>query len=254
MTTTWAHEAERLDRALVTLGLARSRTHAAGLIEAGRVTVNERVAEKLSVKIRTGTTVSVRGTDWVSRAAQKLVDALGDGVVDPEGKLALDLGASTGGFTQVLLAYGARQVLALDVGHDQMAAEVKDDPRVIAVEGCNVRYLTHDELAALTGVQEAPAIVVADLSFISLTHVLEPIRNVAAPGADVLLLIKPQFEVGREHIGDGVVTDPALQERAVDGVLTAARALHFTVHGVRATSLTGTHGNQEFIAHLSAPQ
>lgn len=250
MTAEWIGEPERLDRALVTLGLARSRNHAGQLIEAGNVRVRGEVAGRASARVRAGDTVDVSGSAWVSRAAQKLVDALSDGVVDPRGKLALDLGASTGGFTQVLLDRGARTVLAVDVGHDQMVRQLRDDPRVIVVEGCNARYLSREQLVDLTGVVERPSLVVADLSFISLTHVLAPIAAVAEPGSDIILLIKPQFEVGREHIGEGVVTDPRLHRLAVDRVLAAAHEEGFSVHGVRPTTIVGTHGNQEFIAHL----
>ncbi|SDQ21017.1 TlyA family RNA methyltransferase [Leucobacter chromiiresistens] len=242
----WAGDAERLDRVLPQLGLARSRSRAAELIGAGRVSVNGAAAPKPGVRVASGDLVTVADDDhYVGRAAHKLLAALEEFGVDPAGRIALDLGASTGGFTQVLLERGARAVLAIDVGHDQLAAELRDDPRVKLVEGRNARELTPANLVADTGVTEPPTLVVADLSFISLRLVLPAIAACAAPDAQLVLLIKPQFEVGR--VKDGVVTAPEQWRDAVLGVQRAAEEHGFALSGLAASPVTGAHGNREFL-------
>jgi len=249
---TWVDPAERLDRVLPTLGLARSRSQASELIGLGRVRVNGSIAAKSGLKVPPGAEVSVEGVDhYVSRAAHKLLAGLDLFEIDPSDALALDVGASTGGFTQVLLERGARQVLAIDVGHNQLAERIRVDERVRAVEGCNARDLTADSLADATGVAEAPRIIVADLSFISLELVLPAMANVAAPGAQLVLLIKPQFEVGRLGVSGGIVTDPGLAVRAVLRVIGAAAQLGLACRGIAPSPITGEHGNQEVLAHFS---
>jgi 23S rRNA (cytidine1920-2'-O)/16S rRNA (cytidine1409-2'-O)-methyltransferase len=176
----------RLDAALAAVGLARSRTHAAQLITAGLVRVDGVAQVKASSRVHEGQALTVDGDDgYVSRAAGKLNAAL-DAFpgVSVEGRLVLDAGASTGGFSQVLLERGAREVIALDVGHGQLARVVAEDPRVRVVEGFNVRFATPETLAAAARVEESPTLVVADLSFISLTTVLPALQSVATPGAD----------------------------------------------------------------------
>ncbi|WP_416445877.1 TlyA family RNA methyltransferase [Leucobacter sp. HNU] len=248
----WAGAPERLDRVLPELGLARSRSRAAELIAAGEVRLDGRVATKAGARVGSGATIAVSGADrYVSRGAHKLVAGLDRFGVDAAGRLALDLGASTGGFTQVLLERGAREVLAVDVGHDQLVPELRADPRVRAVEGCNARELTAEGLAADTGVAEAPTLVVADLSFISLTLILPAIARVAAPLAELVLLIKPQFEVGRTGIRDGIVVDPALRAEAIRTVLGSAARNGFAVRGLAHSPIAGSHGNREFLVHLS---
>lgn len=247
----WSGEAERLDRVLPGLGLARSRSQAAELIASGRVRLDGEVASKASARVARRSRIEVTdGDHYVSRAAHKLVEGLDGFGVDPRGRLALDLGASTGGFTQVLLERGAREVLALDVGHGQLADELRGHPGVRVVEGCNARGLTPEELARLTGVDERPELVVADLSFISLTLVLPAIAAVAAPGAELLLLIKPQFEVGRQGVRGGIVVDPDLASAAVQRVLARAESLGMRSAGLAASPITGEHGNQEFLAYF----
>ena len=245
----WHGEPQRLDRALAELGLARSRSHAGELVAAGGVLVDGEPVEKAGVRVRPGAVLGVREEErYVSRGAHKLVAALDAFGIDPLGRLALDLGASTGGFTQVLLERGAREVLAIDVGRDQLAAVLRADPRVRVVEGCNARYLDAGSLAELTGARELPSLVVADLSFISLTLVLPAIARCTAPGADAALLIKPQFEVGR--VRDGVVSDPALWARAIDAVLETAAAEGFAIRGLERSPIAGGDGNREFLVHL----
>lgn len=247
----WEGAPIRLDRALPELGLARSRSQAAEFISSGRVSINGVVTLKAGTKVLTGGSVSVSGTDhYVSRGAHKLLAGLNAFDVHPAGRLALDLGASTGGFTQVLLERGARRVLAVDVGHDQMVAEISGDERVHLVEGCNARELTADRLTELTGVDERPDLVVADLSFISLSLIFPAIARTAAEHAELVMLIKPQFEVGRGGIRDGIVVDPALRTTAVQSVIAAARENGYLTVGLDRSPIAGGHGNQEFLAHF----
>ncbi len=243
----------RLDAELAARGLARSRSHAAQLITGGEVTVDGRPVVKPSTPVRDASTIEVAAADhYVSRGAHKLLAALDAFSIRVEGELALDLGASTGGFTQVLRERGARPVLAVDVGHGQLSTVVASDPDVVSVEGYNVRFMTADSLAAATGVAERPRVVTGDLSFISLAHVLPAIVATAAPDADVVLLIKPQFEVGRTAVKGGLVTDPALRSDAVHGVLWSAWDAGLRTAGLIASPIAGTHGNQEYVAWFSA--
>lgn len=245
--------AERLDSELASRGLARSRTHAAKLVAAGLVQVDGTVAIKPSARIADGADIAVTAGDpYVSRAAHKLLAALDEFDVSVTGRLALDAGASTGGFTQVLLERGARAVIAVDVGHGQLAPDVAEDPGVIAVEGCNVRNLSRSALAALTGISDAPQVITADLSFISLRTVLPALRDVASADADFILLVKPQFEVGRTGIREGIVRDVALRNDAVMGVLWTAHDLGLRTAGVRSSPITGTHGNAEYLVWLNS--
>lgn len=244
---------QRLDSALAARGLARSRTHAATLIDQGLVTVDGRGVVKASAQVADDAIVEVAGADhYVSRAAHKLLAALDAFDIDVSERLALDLGASTGGFTQVLRERGADPVIALDVGHGQLSASVAGDPGVIVVEGFNARDLTPVSLAAASGIDRLPSVVTGDLSFISLGLVLLPLCRVLAPGADVVLLVKPQFEVGRTAVKGGLVTDAAARADAVSGVLWSAWDAGLGTLGVIASPLVGTHGNAEFVAHFAA--
>jgi 23S rRNA (cytidine1920-2'-O)/16S rRNA (cytidine1409-2'-O)-methyltransferase len=243
----------RLDAALVARGLARSRNVAARLIADGLVTIDDRPTVKAGVRVTDDTRIEVGATDhYVSRAAHKLLGALDAFEVRVSGRLALDAGASTGGFTQVLLERGAAEVLAVDVGHGQLVAEIADDPRVRSFEGVNVRTLDAAALAALTGSPRRPQLVVADLSFISLTQVLPALRDAAEPDADFVVLIKPQFEVGRQGVREGIVRDPGLRADAVSRVLWAAWDVGLGTAGLAPSPLAGTGGNQEYLAWLSA--
>lgn len=242
----------RLDAELAARGLARSRTHAASLIAEGLVRVDGRPAVKASTAVTVASVLDVAATDhYVSRAAHKLLAGLDAFHVEVAGRLALDLGASTGGFTQVLLERGARQVLALDVGHGQLVTSLAEDPRVVSVEGMNARFLDAAALASATGAAAPPEVVTADLSFISLTHVLPAIAAVAAPDADGVLLVKPQFEVGRTAVKGGLVTSPGLRAEALETVLWAAFDAGLRTRGVIASPIAGTHGNREYVVHVS---
>ena len=244
---------ERLDAALARRGLARSRTHAARLLADGLVTVNGTGAVKASARVSVTDRVEVAGLDhYVSRAAHKLVGALDAFGVDPAGRTALDVGASTGGFTQVLLERGAEHVVALDVGHGQLSPSVRSDRRVSVVEGVNARYLTAEQLRGLTDRADDVDLVVADLSFISLTMVLPALTASLGTGADFVLLVKPQFEVGRQGVREGIVHDPALRAEAVTAVLWAAHDLGLGTAGLIPSPIVGTAGNKEYVVHFSA--
>ena len=243
----------RLDAAMADRGLVRSRTQAARVIAAGLVTVDGKPAVKASILVADSQYIEIAELDhYVSRAAHKLVAALDAFAVDPSNRLVLDCGASTGGFTQVLLERGARQVIALDVGHGQLVPALRSDSRVVAVEGFNARSMTGDSLAAASGLAEKPTLVVADLSFISLPLVLPALASTLGIGADYVMLIKPQFEVGRVGIREGVVRSAALRDDAVMTVLWAAWDLGLGTAGVIASPIAGTAGNQEYLAWLSA--
>jgi 23S rRNA (cytidine1920-2'-O)/16S rRNA (cytidine1409-2'-O)-methyltransferase len=239
----------RLDVALVERGLARSRTQAARLLAEGRVTLNGAPAAKASTPVHDGDEVAAVEERWVSRAAHKLLGALDDsGLAVP--RRVLDAGASTGGFTQVCLDRGAERVYAVDVGHGQLAATVAADPRVIVHEGLNLRDLTLDHLDGVP-----VDLVVGDVSFISLTLLLPRLLCALAQDGEALLLVKPQFEVGRERLGrGGVVRDPALREQAVAGVVVAAEALGWCERWRGESRLPGASGNVEYFVRLNQPQ
>lgn len=247
--------AGRLDAVLVRRGLARSRRSAADLVAAGRVTVAGAPARKASQPVDDGSVVSVTEPDrYVSRAAHKLAGALralGTAGLDAptvDGARCLDAGASTGGFTQVLLEQGALHVTAADVGHGQIAAVLRDDPRVTVLEGCNIRDLHADDVGGPVDT------VVADLSFISLTMVAGPLVGAVRPGGGLLLLVKPQFEVGRRRLGaSGVVTSPALRRDAVVTVATAVEAAGARVEAVVPSDLPGPAGNHEYFLSCRRP-
>lgn len=243
----------RLDAALAARGLARSRTHAAKLIADGMVTVDGRPVVKASAQIRAAQLIEVASSDhYVSRAAHKLLAALDGFSLTVEGRLALDVGASTGGFTQVLLERGARHVIALDVGHGQLVASIRSDARVTVVEGCNARYLTRELLAEQARTSEVPSVVVGDLSFISLTTVLPALIDTVGLSADFVLLIKPQFEVGRTGIREGIVRDAGLREDAINNVLWAAWDRGLGTAGLVSSPIAGNAGNREYLVWLSA--
>jgi 23S rRNA (cytidine1920-2'-O)/16S rRNA (cytidine1409-2'-O)-methyltransferase len=243
----------RLDVALAELGLARSRSHAAAVIAEGLVTVDGRPAVRASLKVSEGQDIRVAGADhYVSRGAHKLLAALDAFAIDPAGRIALDAGASTGGFSQVLLERGAARVIAVDVGHGQLSPALAGEDRLESYEGVNVRSLSAASLAALTGDGARPDLVVADLSFISLTQVVPALVATAVRGADFVLLIKPQFEVGRQGIREGVVRDAGLRADAISDVLWAAHDAGLGTAGLIASPIAGGHGNREFLAWFRA--
>lgn len=237
----------RLDKALVARGLAPSRTRAAQLIDQGQVSVDGIAASKSSLAVSSTQRITVQNQDmWVSRSAHKLIGALeASAQIQVAGKRCLDAGASTGGFTQVLLEAGARQVVAVDVGHGQLHPDVAANPRVENHEGRNLRHLHAGDLG------EPFELIVADLSFISLRLVLPALAAQASPDGDLVLMVKPQFEIGRDRLGrTGVVNSPALRREAVESVLTAARAQQLSLVSVHRSTLPGQDGNAEFFLHL----
>lgn len=216
------------------------------------MTVDGAPVLKPSTSVAEAAVIEIAGADhYVSRAAHKLLAGLDAFDVDPAGRLALDVGASTGGFTQVLLERGAARVAALDVGHGQLAPSIRGDARVVVIEGFNARELGARELAEASGIRESPTVVVADLSFISLTTVL-PAMVATAPDADFVVLVKPQFEVGRGGVKEGIVRDAGLRDDAVMGVLWAAWDLGLGTLGVISSPIAGSAGNREYLAHLHA--
>ncbi|MGZ6779760.1 MAG: TlyA family RNA methyltransferase, partial [Mycobacterium sp.] len=231
-------------------GLARSRQQAAELIGAGRVTVNGLPAAKPATAISVDASLTVDAADersWVSRGAHKLIGALDAFDISVEGARCLDAGASTGGFTEVLLDRGAREVVAVDVGYGQLAWALRSDDRVTVLERTNVRELTPE---VISGPVDR---VVADLSFISLSTVLPALVSCASEDADIVPMVKPQFEVGRDRVGaGGVVSDPQLRKGAVLAVARRAAELNWHTVGVTASPLPGPSGNVEYFLHLRA--
>ncbi|MGY1455876.1 TlyA family RNA methyltransferase [Streptomyces sp. SS8] len=245
----------RLDAELVRRGLARSREHAGRLIAAGRVAVGGATATKPATQVETGAAVVVTedaaDPDYVSRGGHKLAGALEAFTprgLTVAGRRALDAGASTGGFTDVLLRAGAARVVAVDVGYGQLAWSLQSDERVLVRDRTNVRELTLEQIGG-----EPVDLVVGDLSFIPLGLVLPALARCAAPGADLVLMVKPQFEVGRERLGSGgVVRSPALRAEAVRTVAGRAAELGLGVLGVTASPLPGPSGNVEYFLWLRA--
>ena len=238
----------RLDAELVRRELARSREHAADLIESRSVLVSGIPATKPATQVDAETSITLQGDrdDFVSRGGHKLAGALevfAD--VEVSGKVCLDAGASTGGFTDVLLRGGAKLVVAVDVGYGQLAWELRQDPRVKILDRTNIRHLTGDMVG------EEIDLVVADLSFISLSLVLPALAAVSKPSADYVLMVKPQFEVGREKLGaGGVVRDPALRRSAVLDVAESAYDVGLGTMGIAASPLPGPAGNVEYFLWL----
>ncbi len=243
-------ESARLDTAMVARGLAASRERARALILAGRVRVGGVVVSKAGAPVTSDADITLieRDHPYVSRGGVKLAHALDVFAIDVTGRLALDVGASTGGFTDVLLRRGAARVVALDVGHGQLDWSIRSDPRVIVLEHVNARTLTPAELP-----EDARSFAMAtmDVSFISARQVLPAIGALLDPGADLVVLVKPQFEAGREEVGKGgLVRDAAVHARVVDEVTAAADALGLSRAGMTESPITGTEGNREFFLHL----
>lgn len=250
----------RLDAELVRRSLARSRGEARELVESGVVYVDGQKAAKVASQIDPAQAIEVRqeGPGWVSRGAYKLLgalDTLGERAPQIEGVRALDAGASTGGFTQVLLTRGAAHVIAVDVGYGQLAWQLQQDPRVQVVDRTNVRTLTPEQITAVGqdgGELPPPTLVVADLSFISLTMVIDALAACAAPDANFLLMVKPQFEVGKDRLGaGGVVREPELHVETVETVCAAAAARGLGTWAVAASPLPGPAGNVEYFVALA---
>jgi 23S rRNA (cytidine1920-2'-O)/16S rRNA (cytidine1409-2'-O)-methyltransferase len=239
----------RLDLWLVAHGLAPTREKAQALVMAGRVVVGERKVAKPGTAVAEDARVEVLpGPTHVGRGALKLEGALDRFGVQVVGKAAVDIGASTGGFTEVLLARGARVVYAVDVGRAQLHERLRADPRVVVVEGQNARHLEAGSLPEPCG------IATVDVSFISVMKILPPLRSVLEVGAELLVLVKPQFEVGRFEVGrKGIVKDKALHASAVLAVASGASAGGYGVLGACRSPLPGAEGNREFFLHLVSP-
>jgi 23S rRNA (cytidine1920-2'-O)/16S rRNA (cytidine1409-2'-O)-methyltransferase len=238
---------ERLDKLLVDRGLAASRERARALILAGQVVVGEHAVDKAGVKVAADAQLRLKGEDlpFVSRGGLKLERALNAFALDVTGRVAIDVGASTGGFTDCLLQRGAAKVFAVDVGYGQLAWKLREDPRVVSMERTNIRQLTSTQLSAI------PDLAVIDASFISLDKVLPPTLALLPTGGEVVALIKPQFEVGKGQVGKGgVVRDPGQHAAVVERVRAEAEMLGCTVLGIIESPLLGQKGNREFLIHL----
>ena len=234
----------RLDQYLVQHGLIQSRERAKAMIMSGVVFVNEQKVDKAGEMIKEDAKVEVRGHDigYVSRGGLKLEKALRDFGVDPTGFVCSDSGASTGGFTDCLLQQGASKVFAIDVGYGQLAWKIRSDPRVVVMERTNIRYVTPEDLG------EPLDLSVVDVSFISLKIVLPAIQKLLKPTGQVLCLIKPQFEAGKENVGKkGVVRDPAVHADVLQSFLALADSLHFTVRNLTFSPVKGPEGNIEYL-------
>lgn len=243
----------RVDQELLTRGLARSRTEARKLLAEGRVLLAGEPVTKASKKVSDTdelTLVPTDGEEYVSRAGYKLAGALDVfTTINPEGLRCLDAGASTGGFTDVLLRRGAKHVVAADVGHDQLVTEIREDPRVSVHEGLNARYLTPEDIGGVVD------LVVADLSFISLRLVVDALAGATKPGGSLVLMVKPQFEVGRElQNRTGVISDPQLRQSAVEAVIASAKTAGLNLRGLARSPLPGRDGNIEFFLWLVAEE
>ena len=239
--------AVRIDRLLVERGLVASRERARRLVMAGQVLVDDRPVTKPGTEVAPDAAVRVRGdaSPYVSRGGEKLAGALDAFGLDVHDLVVLDVGASTGGFTDCVLRRGARRVIALDVGYGQLAWRLRQDPRVVVLERTNARALDPGMLP------EPPALAVVDVSFISLGKVLPAVTRVVVPGGRIVALVKPQFEVGRGRVGKGgVVRDPADRAAAVAAVRAAAEALGLMVQGESESVLPGPKGNREVFLQL----
>jgi 23S rRNA (cytidine1920-2'-O)/16S rRNA (cytidine1409-2'-O)-methyltransferase len=238
---------KRLDLAVVDLGLAPTRERARALILAGQVTVDGHVVAKAGTPIGADARVALTAPDhpYASRGGIKLAHALDEFHVDPRGRHSLDVGASTGGFTDVLLQRGAADVIANDDGHGQLDWKLRNDPRVIVREGVNARALTPDD------VPHAVSLVTIDVAFISLRLIFPALPPFLERSADIVALIKPQFEAGRGDVGNrGLVTDPAVHDAVIARVTEAAAASGFARRGMTPSPITGATGNREFFLHL----
>jgi 23S rRNA (cytidine1920-2'-O)/16S rRNA (cytidine1409-2'-O)-methyltransferase len=236
----------RLDRLLVERGLAETRARAQAMILAGQVLVEEQKAQKCGAPVSTQAEVRLLGEPmkYVGRGGMKLEAALATFRVDPAGKICLDIGASTGGFTDCLLQRGASKVIAVDVGTNQLDWKLRSDPRVEAHENLNARYLTLEQIGSRA------QLATLDVSFISVTKILPQVSALLDAGAQVLVLVKPQFEAGRDQVGKGgIVRDPNLHRMAIEKVTRCLLDLGFDVKGSAESAAPGTSGNREFFLH-----
>jgi len=239
---------ERLDKVLVDRGLVQSRERARAMILAGKVVVGDHAVSKAGTMIDLEAEIRLKGDDipYVSRGGLKLAGGLDAFGLDVKGRVAIDVGASTGGFTDCLLQRGAARVYAVDVGYGQLAWSLREDPRVVNMERTNIRHLTPDDIP------ERPSLAVIDASFISLEKVLPPTLSLLKEAGEVVALIKPQFEVGRGEVGKGgVVRDERKHQEVVENVRTFVEGLGCRVLGIAESPIKGPKGNREFLIHLS---
>ena len=236
----------RLDQLVVERGLAPSRERARALILAGHVLVDGHAVSKAGTAVDADAPVALLEPDhpYVGRGGLKLAHALDTFHISVADRECLDIGASTGGFTDVLLQRGARRVVALDVGHGQIDWTLRNDPRVVVIEGFNARHLTPADLPSLVD------IVAIDVSFISLRQILPVVPPLLTPRADVVALVKPQFEAGRAEVRKGIIHDAAVHERVLAEITAAAAAIGLTPAGSTPSPITGQKGNVEFLLHL----
>lgn len=240
----------RLDAVIVTRGLVSSRTRAQHLIDSAAVRVNGDLASKASQRVTSHDDITINtGDDYASRGAYKLLGAFKSfeplGLPSPHEHFCLDIGASTGGFTDVLLRHGAHKVIALDVGHGQLIDRIRENPRVAVMEGANIRDID------LADLPFQPSYVVSDVSFISLRYVIPVIARLISSRGHVVLLVKPQFEVGKERLGrHGIVDNDDIRELAVQSVEQCAQSCGFSVKSRTPSPITGTHGNVEYLLWL----
>lgn len=237
---------KRLDALMVERGLAESRERAQELIRAGEVMIHGRVMDKPGAQVDSAVAITIREPlPYVSRGGYKLAGALDAFGVDPHALVCADIGASTGGFTDVLLQRGAARVYALDVGYGQLAWKLRQDARVVVMERVNVRFLER--------LPEWVDLVVIDVSFISLELILPPAKDFLKPGGQIIALIKPQFEAGRAQVGrGGIVRDPQVHEQVIEKVTRAAQNIGLEKRGLIQSPIQGTEGNVEFLIHLRA--
>ncbi|MDD5287458.1 MAG: TlyA family RNA methyltransferase [Desulfuromonadaceae bacterium] len=244
-------EKKRLDKLMVERALASSRERAQALIMAGQVVVGDHTVDKAGQQVPVDSDIRIKGEllPYVSRGGLKLRRALDEFAVDVTSLVAIDVGASTGGFTDCLLQAGAARVFAVDVGYGQLAWKLQQDPRVVSLEKTNIRYLTKEQIGELTD------LAVIDASFISLAKVLPATVRIVKPGGRIIALIKPQFEVGKGEVGKGgIVRDSAAHERVVDAVRQTACEMGLLVAGLCESPITGADGNREFLILLQLPE
>ena len=238
--------AKRLDVRLVELQMASSRHRALGLILAGQVSVNQKAATKAGLMVSDDDQIEVLQTDhYVSRGAHKLLKAIEDYDIDLTDKVCLDIGASTGGFTQVMLEAGARRVYSVDVGYGQFDYSLRRDDRVVVLERQNARYLDHDIIP------EAIDFFSMDVSFISVRLLLPVIQKLLADKARGVVLIKPQFEAGRDQVGKGVINDPGIHQQVIERILEFITDMNLSPLALRYSPIKGPKGNREFLLYLT---
>jgi len=242
---------QRLDKLMMERGMTPSRERAQALIMAGQVVVGEHTVDKAGQQVPVDSDIRIKGEilPYVSRGGLKLRRALDEFRIDVSGLVAIDVGASTGGFTDCLLQAGAEKVFAVDVGYGQLAWSLRQDQRVVSMEKTNIRNLLPEHL------DQIPDLAVIDASFISLSKVLLPTINLIKPGGRIIALIKPQFEVGKGEVGKGgIVRDPVAHEKAIEGVRRAALELGLAVEGLCDSPIKGADGNREFLILLNVPE